>query len=179
MMSAFPKSKLSGLFWFIGLVVVLILCSVLIHPFGPVKRESSGEPLLEGISIDARTQGIIRRSCQNCHSEKTQWPWYSYIAPVSWMIESDVSRARSRLNFSGWEGYPTERRLAFLDEISVMSSARSMPPWRYLLMHRGAKLSNTDIEQVSQWARAERYRLRSTATSSIGRSWSYDSSGVL
>ena len=175
-MSAFRKGKLSGLLWFIGVVVVLILCSVLIHPFGPVKRAISAEPLQEGISIDARTQGIIGRSCQNCHSEKTQWPWYSYIAPVSWMIESDVSRARSHLNFSRWEGYPTERRLAFLDEISVMISARSMPPWRYLLMHREAKLSNTDIEQVSQWARAERNRLRSTATSSIGRSWSYDSS---
>jgi hypothetical protein len=95
MMSAFPKSKSSGLFWLIGLVVVLILCSVLIHPFGPGKRESSPEPLMEGISIDARRHGIIGRSCQNCHSEKTQWPWYSYIARVSWMIESDVSRARS------------------------------------------------------------------------------------
>jgi len=74
-MSAFRKSKLSGLLWSIGIVVVLILCSVLIHPFGPVKSENSAEPLLESISKDARMQSIIGRSCQNCHSEKTEWPF--------------------------------------------------------------------------------------------------------
>ena len=75
-------------------LVALIPCFALIHPFGRVKKENSARPLLQGVSIDATTRSIIGRSCRNCHSEATEWRWYSYIAPVSWLIERDVSRAR-------------------------------------------------------------------------------------
>lgn len=64
------------------------------------------------------------------------------------------------MNFSRWDGYSSERRLAFLEEISVMLRGRSMPPARYLFMHPESRLSNVDIAEISQWASTEGERLR-------------------
>ena len=144
-----------------GLVMSLVLCSTLIHPFGPVKQQNSGRPLLAGVFMSADVRNIISTSCRNCHSEMTEWPWYSYLAPVSWLIESDVSRARTHVNFSHWEEYSREQRFSFLDEIGEMVSSQSMPPSRYLLLHPEAKLSDADVEVLTHWARTESKGLRS------------------
>lgn len=146
----------------------IALCSLFIHPFGPVKKQRSARPLLSGAVIDGQTQALISRSCQNCHSEQTEWPWYSHVAPVSWLIESDVSHARSHMNLSRWDEYRTEQRRALLDEIPTMVRTRSMPPARYLLLHPEAKISSRDIDQLSRWARVERDHLKSEGSSRVG-----------
>lgn len=148
--------RLLGLFGAAGVVI----CSVVIHPFGSVKGETSGGPALQGTLTNANILMIISRSCEDCHAENTHWPWYSYIAPISWVIERDVADGRRRLNLSRWGGYSRERRLAFLEEISVMVPDRSMPPSRYLFMHPQARLSTADIAEISQWAKSEGERLR-------------------
>jgi len=151
-----------------GLAVILVLdvSSAFIHPFGAVKHQNSPRPLLSGSSITPEALRIITRSCQNCHSEKTEWPWYSYVAPTSWLLERDVSRARSRMNLSHWDEYPSQRRFVLLKEIPVMVGRRRMPPSRYLLMHPNAKLSDTEVKEITRWARAEgqRYAPRQTPT---------------
>jgi hypothetical protein len=139
----------------------VVIGSVFIHPFGPVKAQRSRTPLLSGAVIDSRTLHIIGASCQNCHSEKTDWPWYSYVAPVSWLLESDVQRARSHLNFSGWAEYSTDQRIALLSDIQTMVQTRQMPLPRYLWLHPGAKLSQGDIDRLSTWTWMESNRLRS------------------
>jgi hypothetical protein len=102
----------------------------------------------------------MERSCQNCHSEKTDWPWYSYVAPVSWLVESDVHRARSHMNLSGWDQYSLEGKQDHLAELAAAVRSRQMPPPRYTLMHRNAKLSQLELERIYQWARGERRRLK-------------------
>ena len=82
-------------------VIVLGLASVLVHPSGAVKGSTSTNLLLAGAVVDSETVKIMERSCQNCHSEKTDWPWYRYVAPVSWLVESDVHKARGHMNLSG------------------------------------------------------------------------------
>jgi hypothetical protein len=140
-------------------VGTVALCSVLVHPYGRVKSERSTATLLQGASVDYDTRMTLEKSCRNCHSEKTEWPWYSYVAPVSWMIEKDVYRARKVLNFSRWEEYDASRRAAFLGAISTVTQARTMPPWRYTLLHPEARISGSDAVRLSRWARAERDRL--------------------
>jgi Haem-binding domain len=137
--------------------------SVFIHPSGPVKAQRSGTPLLSGAVIDARTFHIISASCQNCHSEKTDWPWYSYVAPVSWLLESDVQRARSHMNFSRWAEYSTDQRIALLEEIQIRVQTREMPLPRYLWLHPGAKPSKGDIDRLSDWTWMESNRLQSAS----------------
>jgi hypothetical protein len=153
--------------WLLAGCAVLI-GSIFVHPFGPVKKDRSRTPLLSGAAIDARTVHIIATSCQNCHSEKTDWPWYSYVAPASWLLESDVHRARSHMNFSRWAEYSTDQRIALLSDIQTMVQTHQMPLPRYLWLHPGAKLSQGDIDRLSAWTWMESNRLRSASTT-IGR----------
>ena len=145
--------------WFAG--GMAIAASVVVHPFGHVKAVFSAEPLLAGSSADPALQRIIERSCQNCHSERTEWPWYSYIAPVGWMIENDVSEGRQHLNLSHWEEYSSYQQSGLLSKMAAAIRNRQMPPGRYTLLHPAAKLSNAEIAQIDQWTQAERQRLKS------------------
>src|SRR5271170_7555506 len=75
------------------------------HPFGNVKEQRSSAPLA---GVDPGVLPLIERACQNCHSEKTQWPSYSYLPVASWAIEKDVAEGRAHLNFSHWNDYSTD-----------------------------------------------------------------------
>lgn len=145
--------KYRGLRW-LGVACVVIAGLSFIHPFGIVKGARPKAPLLAGAAIDSESLGIIERSCRDCHSDETHWPWYSYIAPVSWMVEKDVSQARGRFDLSRWQDYSAERRAIILRQMSVLVPKRDMPLPRYLLLHRDARLSESDRQHFAQWATA-------------------------
>ena len=148
----------------VAAVIVLGGVSLLVHPFGAVRAHAPVGPLLTGAVVDAETLRILQRSCQNCHSQNTDWPWYSYIAPASWLIEKDVHEARSHMNLSGWSQYSLEEKQALLADLAAAVRSRQMPPPRYTLMHRSAKLSAQELDWIYQWARGERRRLKSLTT---------------
>jgi cytochrome c len=153
-------------------VGIVACCSVLIHPFGPVKeheKKHEPAPLLTGAVINAGTRETIDRACQNCHSGNTEWPWYSYVAPVSWKIERDVSRGRAALDLSHWQEYPAARRLVLLEGLPTVIRTRVMPVPGYVLLHREARLSESDIDDLSRWAESERARLQSVAPAGSSR----------
>ena len=145
----------------VAAVMVLGVASLLVHPFGSVKAHAPVGPLLTSAVVDTETVRILQRSCQNCHSQNTDWPWYSYIAPVSWLIEKDVHQARSHMNLSGWGQYSLDEKQDLLADLAAAVRSRQMPPPRYTLMHRSAKLSEPERERIYQWARGERRRLKS------------------
>jgi heme-binding protein len=132
----------------------------LTHPFGAVKAQHTGKPLLEGAVVSPIVMATIQRSCGNCHSEKTEWPWYSYVAPASWMVERDVRQARSHMDLSLWNNYDDARKQEILAELAAVVRNRKMPLPRYTLLHTDAKLSDADIERIYQWAKQERRRLK-------------------
>jgi hypothetical protein len=140
-------------FWILGLIGV---ASVLTPP---AKSGNAGGPLLPGARIDPQVLSIIERSCGDCHSETTQYPWYSYVAPVSWLIESDVSGGRKHLNLSRWSEYPLVRRERSLSEIANQVRDGGMPLPQYTLIHRNARLSKADSNAIFQWTQTERARL--------------------
>jgi hypothetical protein len=93
---------------------------------------------------------ILKRSCQDCHSNDTAWPWYSRIAPVSWMIASHVRQGREKLNFSEWiPGKLTSNQMA---EVCDAVSNGSMPLRGYSMLHSDAKLSSHDVEVICDWS---------------------------
>jgi hypothetical protein len=145
-----------------GAILVFFLAAI-VHPFGRMKSASTSDPLLMGAQIDPQVRRIVERSCQNCHSEKTEWPWYSHVPPISWLIENDVRQGRSHMNLSRWETYGIEQRRNILGELSPLVRNRRMPLPKYVVLHPGAKLSDSEIEQLTRWARSERQRLK-TAT---------------
>ena len=142
---------------------LLAVCSVLVHPFGAIKAQRSDKPLLLDSTFDPRVLMTLEKSCQNCHSEKTEWPWYSYLAPMSWMIENDVHLGRSHMNLSHWNGYNPEEQQEILSRLAVLVKNRAMPLPRYVLLHPEAKLSDAEIGYLYQWARSERKRLKAAA----------------
>jgi len=122
-------------------------------------RGSAHGPLLAGARIDESTAAIFRRACRDCHSEETRFPWYSYVAPVSWLVRRDVTRGREWLNLSRWSEYPLVRKERLLSEIANQVEDREMPLPKYAWMHREAQLTDAEVEAIFRWTQAERARL--------------------
>lgn len=100
--------------------------------------------------VDPKVGAILDRSCADCHSNHTRWPWYSRIAPVSWILCRDVSKGRAKLDFSQWTEEPrsTNARMEICDAVSD----RSMPLRAYTVLHRDARLSELDVDLICAWA---------------------------
>ena len=126
------------------------------------------KPLFQGAHID-ETMALFQRACQNCHSNNTQWPWYSRFPPASWMIEHDVKVARHHVNFSSWDSYRPDEQEEFLTRIGSAVRTGRMPLPRYTLLHREAVLTVLERQQIYEWSRAEKKRLRTTTSRT---SWS-------
>ena len=110
-------------------------------------------PVKDGDVLEASTevQAILKRSCFDCHSSHTNFPWYSSIAPVSWFTKSHVKKAREKLNFSIWASYEDDKKLKYLQKLPKAIESK-MPMASYLAMHPEAKLSDTDKKIISDWA---------------------------
>jgi hypothetical protein len=90
-----------------------------------------------------QTRALAARACFDCHSNLTTWPWYSNVAPVSWLVQRDVDGGRSALNFSEWNK-PQDGA----GDISEVISGGSMPPWFYPVMHPKANLSHAEQQRL-------------------------------
>ena len=116
----------------LGIVAAGALIQVV--PFG---HQHTNPPVVREPAWDSpQTRALAKRACFNCHSNETTWPWYSNIAPVSWLTQRDVNGGRRQLNFSEWNK-PQRHAGHVVEEIR----AGDMPPWFYLPMHPEAKLS--------------------------------------
>lgn len=88
---------------------------------------------------------LVERACKDCHSNQTTWPWYSRVAPVSWLVADDVRNGRARLNLSEWSRFGPEMSRLRLKAMCAEVKAGEMPPLQYKLMHPGARLSDADV----------------------------------
>jgi enoyl-[acyl-carrier-protein] reductase (NADH) len=100
-------------------------------------------------------EGLLRRACYDCHSHETVWPWYTHIAPISWLLARDVQEGRAELNFSTWNRYSIQQQVKKLKESWKEVSEGGMPPWFYLPIHRDARLSAEDRTLLEQWAQMD------------------------
>jgi hypothetical protein len=142
---------------FVAGALVIPVASVSRYPARRLRATDDGsKPILTGAAANPAVLEIVARSCQNCHSEKTEWPWYSYVTPMSWMIAKDVKDARSHMNLTNWQNYSPEERFEMLSEIMPLVRNKIMPPSRYLALHPEAKLSARDIEVLVEWVNEER-----------------------
>ena len=139
--------KKYGLWTSVILVVALLAIQLL-----PVDR--SNPPRQGEISAPADVAELLRRSCYDCHSNETVWPWYSRIAPVSWLVASDVHEGREHLNFSTWNRLDAEERADLMDEVWEVVSEGEMPLWFYLPLHPDARLTDSDLAILRQWSQS-------------------------
>ena len=152
-----------------ALAGLLVVCSAAVHPFGTPKQPGREGAPPSGLDLPPDMSAVVKRACIDCHSNQTVWPWYSYVAPVSWLIERDVHRGRAHMNLSEWQQYTFTQRQKLLADIASAVKNREMPLSQYTLIHRGARLSDADRNLVYNWARAERRKLRA-ALSCVSKS---------
>ena len=98
-----------------------------------------------------RVISTLKRSCYDCHSYNTKYPWYSNIAPISWYVKSHIKKGREILNFSIWQSYTKEKKIDILEKIPKAIVIR-MPMPTYLWLHKEAKLSKEDKRVLKSWA---------------------------
>ena len=125
------------------LALVLLFGLIQLVPYG---HAHSNPPVQQEPAWDSpQTQQLARRACYDCHSNESTWPWYSNVAPVSWLVQHDIEEGRERLNLSEWGMHRTEA-----DEVSETMRRGEMPPWFYVVMHPQAQLSPSEQEALIQ-----------------------------
>lgn len=120
-----------------------------------LRYQHTNPPSKGDVVAPAKIDAVLRRACYDCHSNETRWPWYTYIAPVSWLIERDVELGRKELNFSEWGSYypaPRKRKLQWIDRAL---REEAMPPWTYRVLHLGATLTQQDLTALERWITLE------------------------
>jgi hypothetical protein len=130
---------------------------VLVAQFVPVDR--SNPPVTGIVDAPEDVMATLRRSCWDCHSNETDWPWYAYVAPMSWRVSEHVREGREHVNFTDWAGYDAEELDEIYEEIADEVRKQGMPLKDYLLVHRAAVLTNADRERLANWAEAARESL--------------------
>ena len=144
-----------------GLVVLAALVAV---QFVPVERTNPPvDPSLaieRHLAVPAEVKAILDRSCRNCHTNHTDWPLYSYVAPLSWDIVDHVNHARHEMNFSEWGTYDSDTVQDKLIALCRQVRSGEMPLPSYTRIHRSARLSADDVTRLCEWASATRKRLR-------------------
>ncbi len=134
-----------------------------------VRPARTNPPVDESQTIFVRTQmtpqvsAILDRSCIDCHSNKTVWPWYTNVAPVSWWLSNHVNSGRQSLNLSQWDRLDSDRQDRKLRQICDEVEDGTMPLGLYLPMHPKARLSDDDKKALCDWTDAERERLSRNA----------------
>ena len=120
---------------------LVLLGAFLLIQLVPYGRDHSNPTGGRTINWDsARTEELMRGACMDCHSNETEWPWYSNVAPVSWLVQNDVDEGRRELNLSTGE--------AELDEMIETIREGSMPPWQYKPTHPAARLSDQEKQDL-------------------------------
>lgn len=124
----------------IGIVLVVVLIGFVILQFIPYGKNHQNPPVKAEPAWDSpQTRQLFYQTCGDCHSNETVWPWYSNIAPVSWLIQNDVDEGRSYLNVSEWRTRGMEA-----DDAAEVVREGEMPPSLFLIMHPEARLDQTD-----------------------------------
>ena len=155
------KRKLIWIFATLGAVFALLQFTNPPRTNPPV---APGHDLMATNAPPAEIAALMHSACYDCHSYETKWPWYSHVAPVSWLVANDVTRGRERLNFSEWPRALPERAAKRLERISEEVDYQDMPPAKYTVLHPEARLTADQRRQIIHWADQEATRLKPSAT---------------
>ena len=129
------------------MLIVLFAISQLV-PYG---RDHSNPPVTREPAWDsAETRALAQRACFDCHSNLTDWPWYSRVAPASWIVQSDVDSGRDRFDFSEWD----RPQHADAEQMARAIRGGSMPPWFYAIAHSDARLDPEEKDALVRGLRA-------------------------
>lgn len=131
------------------LLIFLVIVIVGIQ-FIPV--DQNNPPVENDLFASNEVKDILKRACYDCHSNETNWAWYTKIAPVNFLVASDVNRGRKKLNFSAWGNMGAMDQKKMKEEIWEEVREEQLPLWQYRIMHGDSKLSIEDKNIIRAWA---------------------------
>jgi hypothetical protein len=118
----------------------------------PGNNPAEGFDLVTRNNVHPEIATILRSACYDCHSQEVKFPWYSYVAPVSWQVAKDINNGREHLDFSNWEQLSKRKKVKMLAEISEVVGSGEMPLRIYKVTHSDANLSSEQRQQIVDWA---------------------------
>jgi hypothetical protein len=140
------------------LLIGMVIIQLIPNQLPEVKQDNPNDLLLTG-SVNEEVAIILKTACYDCHSNQTKLPWYSHVAPVSWLVTKDVNEGRKELSFSEWTTYPNRKLIKKLEEIGEEVDEREMPLQIYTVIHGDAKLSAEQRKLLVEWAQQESKRI--------------------
>ncbi len=129
------------------MVAAAVLLSIQLIPV-----RGTNPPIETDVPAAPGVRAVLRRACYNCHSNETHWPWYAYVAPISWLVGHDVEAGRRAVNFSKWQTIDPLRQRSAMRTIVHRVAKGHMPPWFYVALHPEARLSENDRNVLREWA---------------------------
>jgi hypothetical protein len=130
----------------IFIVVIVAVAGFLLIQLVPFGRDHTNPPIVQEPKWDSpTTRELAKRACFDCHSNETVWPWYSNIAPISWLVANHTYEGRDRLNFSDWMSGDVD-----INRLQRLIDSGRMPPAYYTMIHAGARLTDAERQQLLQ-----------------------------
>jgi hypothetical protein len=156
MIRHFIRTKLKKILLILALVFAAIQFYYPAHTNPPIDETLT---IQSKQNVPPEILAILDRSCGDCHSSKTNWLWYTNVAPVSWFTVNHVHEGRSKLNFSEWGKYDSSRQSRRLNGICNQCKRGEMPLESYLLLHPRARLTPEEVNMICDWVTKERARI--------------------
>jgi len=144
------------------IAIILFAAFVAVQFYRP---DQTNPPIVEAENLKATTaipenvNQILMRSCNDCHTNETTYPWYSNISPFSWLLAEHIEEGRRELNVSVWNTYSAKKKRRKLDEVCEQVTSDAMPHNQYLWIHRDALLSPEDKKILCDWAETEKAKI--------------------
>jgi hypothetical protein len=137
-------------------LLIILLAIQLIQPDRNRNGQVAREDVANVLDLPQNIQGILKKSCYDCHSEHTEYPWYTYIQPVGWWMETHIREGKDELNFNAFGAYSRRRQLSKLKSIAESVEDGTMPLPSYTFVHKNARLSKKDKTLILNWAKNTR-----------------------
>ena len=144
-------------------LLILLVFAFVVAQF--IQPSFSNPPVVETETLQASTevpaevQAVLTRSCSDCHSNETRYPWYSKVTPFNWLLADHIEDGRKELNFSVWNTYTPNKKARKLEELCEQVENGAMPLPSYLWIHREAVMRDGDAALLCSWAKAESKRI--------------------
>ena len=140
-------------------IVAALIVVQFIRPDFTNPPVNDAETLEASVQVPENIRAIMKRSCSDCHTNTTVYPWYSQISPVSWWLKNHIDEGRRELNFSVWATYQPKRKAKKLEEVCEQINEKEMPLPSYTWVHRDAILSAEESKVLCDWATAEKAKI--------------------
>jgi hypothetical protein len=133
-------------------ILILLIAIQFIRPERNIENNPSRYDVFHKSGQPTEIVALVQSACYDCHSNRTAYPWYASVAPVSWVMANHVNEGKSKLNFSDWKLLEVEKQRHALDEVIEVLEKQEMPLNAYQWLHSEANLDQTQIQMIINWA---------------------------